>query len=161
MPCTPVPPVSPLIESAGTQLQGGQPDRQTRAPLTPRRTVFLVGQCHRKTNPYQCSIAVDTSSDDICRNKSFNTHCGIGRRVNLAKKEVKWWVTTTSLLRTGYECTSRRIGQAARNGVLTSTTKLTGLREYCSTGKFSWIETSKLRLNSTPTLEMRTGIEKG
>ena len=113
MPFTPVPPVPPLIEKAGTQLQGGQPDRQTRAPLTPRRTVFLVGQCHRKTNPYQCSIAVDTSSDDICRNKSFNTHCGIGRRVNLAKKEVKWWVTTTSLLRTGYECTSRRIGLAA------------------------------------------------
>ena len=55
----------------------------------------------------------------------------------------------------------RRIGQAARNEVLTSTAKLTGLREYCSTGKFSWIETSKLRLNSTPTLKMRTGIEKG
>ena len=48
-----------------------------------------------------------------------------------------------------------------RNGVLTSTAKLTGLREFCATGKFSWIETSNLRLNSTPTLKMRTGIEKG
>ena len=48
-----------------------------------------------------------------------------------------------------------------RNGALTSTAKLTGLREFCSGGKFSWIETSNVRLNSTPTLKMRTGIEKG
>ena len=96
---TPVPPVLLLIESTGTQLQGGQADREARAPLIPKRTVFLVGQFHRKTNPYQCFITIDTSSDDICRNKSFNTHCGIGRRVNLAKKEVKWWVTTTKFVK--------------------------------------------------------------
>lgn len=48
-----------------------------------------------------------------------------------------------------------------RNGALTSTAKLTGLREFCSIGKFRWIETSNVRLNSTPTLKMRTGIEKG
>ena len=94
---TPAPQVPLLIESAGTQLQGGQADRQTRAPLTPRRTVFLVGQCHRKTNPYQCSIAVDTSSDDICRNKSFNTYCSTGRRVNLAKKQLNGGLQEQSL----------------------------------------------------------------
>lgn len=48
-----------------------------------------------------------------------------------------------------------------RNGALTSTAKLTGLREFCSIGKFSWIETSNVRLNSTPTLKMRTEIEQG
>ena len=94
---TPVPQVPLLIESAGTQLQGGQADRQTRAPVTPRRTVFLVGQCHRKTNPYQCSIAVDTSSDDICRNKSFNTYCSTGRRVNVAKKQLNGGLQEQSL----------------------------------------------------------------
>ena len=111
MPCTPVPPVPPLIEKAGTQLQNGQVDRQTRAPLTPRRTVFLVGQCHRKTNPYQCSIAVDTSSDDMCWHISFNAYCSTGRRVNLAKEQLNDELQLYCLWRTGYECTSRRIGQ--------------------------------------------------
>ena len=72
--------VSPLIENSSTQLQYSQASIQGQRPLA-----FTVGQCQRETNSH-CAISVDTSSENVGKNVSFNACCHFGKGLNLTKK---------------------------------------------------------------------------
>ena len=69
--------VSPLIENSSTQLQYSQASIQGQRPLA-----FTVGQCQRETNSH-CAISVDTSSENVGKNVSFNACCHFGKGLNL------------------------------------------------------------------------------